>query len=70
MSEKHAGFVINRENASPEEIRDLIEAVRTRVFETSGVRLEPEVKLLASGRPPGETPLPQIQKGVISVCVL
>lgn len=37
MSEKHAGFVINRENASPEEIRDLIEAVRTRVFETSGV---------------------------------
>ena len=46
VSEKHAGFVINRENASPEEIRDLIEAVRTRVFETSGVRLEPEVKLL------------------------
>lgn len=49
VSEKHAGFVINRENASPEEIRDLIEAVRTRVFETSGVRLEPEVKLLGFG---------------------
>lgn len=46
VSEKHAGFVINRDHASPEEIRDLIEAVRRRVFETSGVWLEPEVKLL------------------------
>lgn len=49
VSEKHAGFVINRKNASPEEIRDLIEAVRTRVLETSGVRLEPEVKLIGFG---------------------
>lgn len=46
VSEKHAGFVINREHASPEEIRDLIEAVRRQVFKTSGVWLEPEVKLL------------------------
>lgn len=49
VSEKHAGFVINRENASPEDIKDLIEAVRRRVFETSGIWLEPEVKLLGFG---------------------
>ena len=46
VSEKHAGFIINREQASPEDIRNLIEEVRRRVFETSGVWLEPEVRLL------------------------
>lgn len=51
VSEKHAGFVINREQAEPEEIRELIEAVRNRVFGTSGVWLEPEVKLLGFETP-------------------
>lgn len=56
VSEKHAGFVINRKQAAPEEIRDLIEAVRNRVFETSGVWLEPEVKLLGfETSAPGES---------------
>ena len=43
MSEKHAGFVINRGGASAAQIRELIEEVIKRVEENSGVRLEREV---------------------------
>lgn len=46
VSEKHAGFVINRGGATCADILELMEQVRTRVFEQTGVRLEPEVKLL------------------------
>lgn len=46
VSEKHAGFVINRNRAVPEEVRELIGEVQRRVFEMSGVLLEPEVKML------------------------
>ncbi len=45
VSEKHAGFVINRGGASPEELISLIEEVQARVFQASGVWLEPEVKI-------------------------
>ena len=43
VSEKHAGFVINRGGASAAQIRELIEEVIKRVEENSGVRLEREV---------------------------
>ncbi len=46
MSEKHAGFVINRGNASAAEIRRLIEEVQRIVLENSGVQLEREVIFL------------------------
>lgn len=46
VSEKHCGFVINRGNASASEIAKLIREVQRRVYETSGVRLETEVKFL------------------------
>jgi len=46
VSEKHCGFVINRGNATATEIMELIQEVQKRVYEQSGVRLEPEVKLL------------------------
>ena len=46
VSEKHCGFVINRGNATAAEIMELIQEVQKRVYEQSGVRLEPEVKLL------------------------
>jgi UDP-N-acetylmuramate dehydrogenase len=46
VSEKHAGFVINRGGASPEELISLIEEVRSRVFQASGIWLEPEVKIV------------------------
>ena len=46
VSEKHAGFVINRGNASAAQIRKLIEDVQRIVLEDSGVQLEREVIFL------------------------
>lgn len=46
VSEKHAGFVINRGNATCADMQSLMEQVARRVYERFGVRLEPEVKLL------------------------
>lgn len=46
VSEKHCGFVINRGNASAAQILELMKYVQDRVKETSGVQLEPEVRLL------------------------
>ena len=46
VSEKHCGFVINKEHATAKDIYDLMQFVMDKVEETSGVRLEPEVKLL------------------------
>lgn len=45
VSEKHAGFVINRGGATPEELIALIEEVQARVLQASGIWLEPEVKI-------------------------
>jgi UDP-N-acetylmuramate dehydrogenase len=46
VSEKHAGFVINRGNASAAQIRKLIEEVQRIVLEDAGVQLEREVIFL------------------------
>lgn len=46
VSEKHAGFVINRGGASAAQIRRLIEEVQRIVMENSGVQLEREVIFL------------------------
>lgn len=46
VSEKHAGFVINRNGATASEIYELCMEVKRRVLEQSGVELELEVKLL------------------------
>lgn len=43
VSEKHCGFVINKDNASAEDIHTLIHSVQEKVREESGVTLEPEV---------------------------
>ena len=43
VSEKHAGFVINRGGASAAQIRKLIGEVQRRVEENSGIWLEREV---------------------------
>lgn len=49
VSEKHAGFVINKGGATCSDILSLMEMVRQRVFDATGVVLEPEVKLLGEG---------------------
>ena len=46
VSEKHAGFIINRGSATAEDIMKLIEEVKRRVYEHSGVMLEEEVRLI------------------------
>ena len=46
VSEKHCGFVINRDHATAADIIELMRQVQIRVKENSGVDLEPEVKRL------------------------
>ena len=45
VSEKHAGFVVNFDNATAADVRATIALVQKTVYETSGVRLEPEVRV-------------------------
>ena len=46
VSEKHAGFVINYDNATTEDILNLITYIQKTVKEKTGVTLETEVKIL------------------------
>lgn len=46
VSEKHAGFVINKGGASSKDITDLIAFVKNTVKSETGVELEPEVIIL------------------------
>ena len=44
VSEKHAGFVINKNNACTDDILKLIKHIQDTVYKTKGVLLETEVK--------------------------
>ena len=46
VSEKHAGFIINRGGATSNDVKELIRIVENTVFDKYGVWLEPEVKIL------------------------
>jgi UDP-N-acetylmuramate dehydrogenase len=46
VSEKHAGFIVNSDNATAADVQALIEAVRDKVFKNSGVMLEPEIRFI------------------------
>lgn len=46
VSEKHAGFVINKNNATATDVINLIRDVQKIVFEKHGVMLETEVKII------------------------
>lgn len=43
VSEKHAGFVINKSGATTKDILDLMSKIQETVLEKNGVKLEPEV---------------------------
>ena len=45
VSEKHAGFVVNTGDATAADVLALIAEVQRRVRQTTGVELEPEVRL-------------------------
>ena len=51
VSEKHCGFVINRDNATAEDVKNLIEEVRETVLKKFGVTLEAEVRYLKRNFP-------------------
>ena len=46
VSEKHSGFVINTGGATCEDVLAVMRHVREKVFEDSGILLEPEVRLI------------------------
>ncbi len=45
VSSKHAGFVVNLGGATAADVRELLTQVSDRVWEHSGIRLEPEVRI-------------------------
>ena len=46
VSEKHAGFVINRGGATFDDVTELMRQVQQRVYAETGVRLEPEIRIV------------------------
>ena len=46
ISEKHSGFVINKGGATCEDVKNVISAVKEKVYKDSGVMLECEVMIL------------------------
>lgn len=54
VSEKHANFIINEDNATAADLEQLIEHVRSTVEAVHGVRLHPEVRIV--GEPVLERP--------------
>ena len=50
VSEKHAGFVINRGGATCGDVLALMEHIKQTVFDRTGIMLEAEVKIIRSLR--------------------
>ena len=46
VSEKHAGFVINKGNATFDDVRRLMDYIKETVYRKTGIELEPEVKII------------------------
>ena len=46
VSEKHAGFVINRGGATSEDVRTLVKHIQESVYKNSGVEIECEIKII------------------------
>ena len=46
VSDKHAGFVINKGGATAKDVKELLRYVRETVYAQSGVILEPEIQIL------------------------
>ena len=46
VSDVHANFIVNTESATGADVFELMQACRDIVFRKTGIRLEPEIKLL------------------------
>lgn len=47
VSEKHAGFIVNRGDASATDVQSLMEQIRERIHALHGIWIEPEIRTLA-----------------------
>ena len=45
VSTKHAGFVVNNGGATAADVKEVLRQVADKVFENSGIRLDPEVRI-------------------------
>jgi UDP-N-acetylmuramate dehydrogenase len=45
VSEKHAGCVVNLGSATADDVMQLLAEVAKRVYDNSGIRIEPEVRI-------------------------
>lgn len=45
VSTKHAGFAVNLGGATAEDVKNLLQQVSDKVFDATGIRLEPEVRI-------------------------
>jgi UDP-N-acetylmuramate dehydrogenase len=45
ISAKHAGFAVNMGGATAADVKILLQQVSDKVFETSGIRIEPEIRI-------------------------
>ena len=46
ISEQHANFIVNVNNATAEDVLALIRLAQTKVYEAHGIRLQTEVKFV------------------------
>ena len=46
ISEKHAGFIINKENATAEDVLKLIEYTKEQVYNKFGKKIETEIEII------------------------
>jgi len=47
VSEKHAGFIINRGGATASDVLSLMEQIQERIYALHSIRIEPEIRTLA-----------------------
>ena len=46
VSDVHANFILNRGHASSSDVSELVKLCASRVYDSTGIRLEPEIKIL------------------------
>ena len=54
VSEKHAGFIVNRGGATASDVLSLMQRVQERVLAETGVQLEPEIRIVGEDAWPRE----------------
>lgn len=46
VSEKHAGFIINKGNATAQDVLDLVKYIKNKIYEKFGKKIELEIKII------------------------